>query len=202
MRAVTEVHATLELGAFKHVVVPIGVVIALGVTRIVSATSSYVQHRDRVRFSWAHGAWCVVLFLLFVALWWIAWGLRLVDAELWTFFTLIFLLLGPCLMYLGATLLLPDLPGAGELDLGARFDQLGRPFFLTLAGFVVWLAVSETWLLDEPFLALPKRGIQATALGIFLVGAALPSRRTAGVLAGVGLPLLLVVLATVRARLV
>jgi hypothetical protein len=196
-----ETSHTLDGGAFKHVVVPIGVVIALGVARIVSAASHYIQHHQRVRFSLGHGLWCVILFLWFVGLWWIVWGLRLVDTSLWSYFTLIFLLIGPCLMYLAATLLLPDMPAEGELDLGERMEALGRPFFLSLAVFLLWLAGSELWLLREPSLVLPKRVFQGVALTLFALGVAFPSRRVATVLGAIALPLVVLALATVRAKL-
>ncbi|UCE85213.1 MAG: hypothetical protein JSU66_12800 [Deltaproteobacteria bacterium] len=191
---------TLDLGAFKHVVVPIGVVIALGVARIVTAISHYIQDRGRIRFSVTHAAWAGLLFLWFVGLWWISWGLRHVEAERWSYFTLIYLLVGPSLMYLATTLLLPDVPDGGELDLAARFESIGRAFFICLAGFIVWLACVELLLLREPFL-LPKRANQSVVLLMFLVGASFPSRRTAAILAALTLPLALVALATWRARL-
>lgn len=192
---------TLELGAFKHVVVPIGVVIALGVARIVSAVSQYIQHRERLRFSWTHFAWSALLFLWFVGLWWISWGLRHVEAELWSFFALIYLLVGPSLLYLATTLLLPDVPAGGELDLGTRFEEVGRAFFLCLAGFAVWLVCVELLLLREPFLNA-KRANQGVVLMMCLAGSAFPSRRTATIIATLTLPLALIALATVRAKLV
>ena len=191
---------TLDLGAFKHVVVPIGVVIALGVARIVTSVSHYIQHSERVRFSWTHAVWAGLLFLWLVGLWWISWGLRHVDAALWSYFTLIYLLVGPSLMFLATTLLMPEVPDGGELDLGERFERIGRAFFLCLAGFVVWLACSELMLLREPFL-VPKRAMQAAFLTMFLIGGAFPSRKTAAVLASLTLPLALLALATVRAKL-
>ncbi len=197
----TELPETLDLGAFKHVVVPIGVVVALGVARIVTATSHYIQNRERVRFSAGHAMWCVILFLWFVGLWWIVWGLRQVDSDLWSYFTLIFLLAGPCVLFLAATLLLPDLPERGELDLGERLEVLGRPFFLSMAGFLLWLACTELWLLREPWWVLPKRGFQGLAMTLFLLGASFPSRRMALVLGVIALPLVIVALATVRAKL-
>lgn len=192
---------TLDIAAFKHVVVPIGVVVALGVARIVTSGSQYLQQRERVLFSPAHFIWCVILFLWFVGLWWIAWNLRHVEADLWSYFTLIFLLVGPCVMYLAVTLLLPDLPEQGQLDLGGRFETLGRPFFLTLASFLLWLTTTELWLLQEPWIVLPKRIFQAVALSIFLVGAAFPSRRMAALLGAIALPLVVLALATVRGKL-
>lgn len=58
----------LDVGAFKHVVVPIGVIIGLGVARIVMSVSQYIQKRERVRFSAIHVVWSAFLFLLFVGL--------------------------------------------------------------------------------------------------------------------------------------
>jgi hypothetical protein len=192
---------SLELGAFKHVVVPIGVVVALGVARIVTSASQYIQHRDRVQFSGAHAIWCLILFLWFVGLWWISWGFRRVDVELWSYFTLIFLLVGPCLMYLASTLLLPEVPDQGELDLGERFEVLGRAFFLSLGGFLLWLTASELWLLREPWVLLPKRIFQGMALTIFGLGALFPSRRMALGLGVIALPLVITALSTVRGKL-
>ncbi len=196
-----ESDAILDVGAFKHVVVPIGVVVALGVARIISAASHYVQHRDRVRFSLGHAIWCLILFLWFVGLWWITWGLRHVPADLWSYFTLIFLLAGPCLLYLAVTLLLPDLPDQGELDLAERLERLGRAFFLSLAGFLLWLVTTELWLLEESWWVLPKRAFQSVALALFAIGAAYPSRRMTIALGCVALPLVVVALSTVRAKL-
>ena len=65
-----EVPQTLALSAFKHTLVPIGVIIGLGVARIVMSVSLYIKDRDRVRFSLTHTIWTSLLFLLFVGLWW------------------------------------------------------------------------------------------------------------------------------------
>ncbi len=191
---------TLELGAYKHVVVPIGVVIALGVARVVTSVSHYIQNRDRVRPAFAHVAWSTILFLWFVGLWWISWGLRNVEAELWSYFTLIFLLVGPSLMYLATTLLLPDVPEHGELDLGERFERIGRSFFACLAGLLLWLVSVELFLLQEALL-LPKRVNQGILVALLGFGAIFPSRKTAGVLGALVLALAIVAFTTFRARL-
>ena len=192
---------TLDVAAFKHVVVPLGVVIGLGVARMMSTLSDYMQHRDRVRFSVGHGLWCAILFLWFVGLWWIAWGLRLADASLWSFYTLIFLLIGPCLTYLAGSLMLPEMPAEGSLDLGDRLSQNGRTFLLSLASVLLWLAASEVWLLQEPWDLFPKRAFQLASISILSVGAFYPSQRFLTILAAVQLPILLTALGTVRSSL-
>jgi hypothetical protein len=190
----------LEPGAFKHVIVPIGVIIGLGVARIVMSLSHYVQQRSRVRFSAVHALWTTVLFLLFVGLWWVLWGWRHVEAERWSFFTLIYLLVGPALIYLPSLLLLPEVPSSGELDLGSLFDEVGRPIFLCLAGFGLWLACAELYLLREPLL-IPKRANQSVLVGAALVAAAFPSRRIAAGVGALILAVAVVTLATFRAKL-
>ncbi|MHC5063665.1 MAG: hypothetical protein ACYTG5_06800 [Planctomycetota bacterium] len=195
-----ETAQALEYGAFKHIVVPIGVIIGLGVARIVGAVSEYIQKRDRVRFSSIHAVWAAALFLTFVMLWWTLWGLRSTEESLWSFFTLIYLLTGPVLIFVPSILMLPEVPDSGELDLARIFDRVGRPFFLCLAGYSLWIAYLQLHLLAEPFLTL-SRALQGGALLTFLVGAAFPSRRVA---AGVGIVLLIVVgiaTSTVRAQL-
>lgn len=195
-----ETPQTLDLGAFKHVVVPIGVIIGLGVARIVVSISQYIQQHKRVRFSAIHAVWATVLFLLFVGLWWFLWGMRSVEAERWTYFTLIYLLVGPALLYLPSILLLPEVPDAGELDLGSLFERAGRPAFLCLAGFALWLACTEVYLLRQPFL-VPQRVNQAVAVGVLVIGAVFPSRRMAAAVGAFTLVLVAVSWATVRAKL-
>lgn len=195
-----ETPQTLDLGAFKHVVVPIGVIIGLGVARIVVSISQYIQQHKRVRFSAIHAVWATVLFLLFVGLWWFLWGMRSVEAERWSYFTLIYLLVGPALLYLPSILLLPEVPDAGELDLGSLFERAGRPAFLCLAGFALWLACTEVYLLRQPFL-VPQRVNQAVAVGVLVIGAVFPSRRMAAAVGAFTLVLVAVSWATVRAKL-
>lgn len=191
----------LDLSAFKHVVVPIGVIVGLGVARTMTSVSHYIQHRGRVRFAVGHAAWCAVLFLMLVGLWWIAWGFRTVDGGAWSFFTLIFLLLGPSFLFLAAALLVPDLPDEGALDLGDRLESMARPIFLCLIGFLSWLVCSEIWLKDEVWIVMPKRAIQATAISLFTIGAVFPSRRVATVLGILVLLVVIFALGTVRAQL-
>jgi hypothetical protein len=197
---VEETPQTLDLGAFKHLVVPIGVVIGLGVARIVISMSQYIQQHKRVRFSAIHAVWTTVLFLLFVGLWWFMWGMRSVEAERWSYFTLIYLLAGPALLYLPSILLLPEVPDAGELDLGSLFEAMGRPVFLCLVGFALWLACTEVYLLRQPFL-VPQRAFQGVSVGAFLIGAVFPSRRMAAAVGAFTLVLVAVSWATVRAKL-
>ena len=181
--------------------VPIGVVIGLGVARIVIATSHYVANRERVRFSAVHSLWSVLLFVMLLGVWWILWGLSHAEAERWTFFALLYLVGGPILIYLPSTLLLPDVPDEGTLDLADTFDRLGQTMMASMALFVVWLAGAEIYLLSKPVWDL-TRIPQSLVCGAFVVGAAFPSRRVAAVVGAVSLLVILASFTTLRTRLI
>jgi len=189
-----------DISAFKHVVVPIGVILGLGIARVVAHVSEYIQKHDRVRFSATHVVWSATLLLLFVGLWWNLWGLRAIHAGTWSFFTLIYLLTGPTLLYVPSILALPDVPDSGELDLTSLFDRVGRPILLFVAAYIVWLASIQIALLEEPVVA-PQRAIEGMGVLVLLIGAAFPTRRMVAA-SGVMLLLLLTLgMATVKAQL-
>lgn len=195
-----EASQILELSAFKHVVVPIGVITGLGVARIVLSVAAYIQKHENVRFSFVHAIWTAMLFLLFVGLWWFLWQLRGLEADRWSYFVLIYLLIGPTLIYLPSMLLLPDAPDTGKLDLGGLFDRLSRPVFLCFAAWTLWLSCTELYLLGQPFLT-PQRAFQGLVLVAFLIGAVFPSKRMAGAVGVFALFLVALSWATVRSGL-
>ncbi len=195
-----EEQQTFALSAFKHIVVPVGVVIGLGVARIVMMVSQYVAQHQRIRFSAIHGLWSVLLFVMLIGVWWILWGLSQVQTERWSFFVVLYLVVGPILIYLPSILLLPDVPAEGSLDLGGRFDRFGILVLLCMAAFILWLACTELYLLREPFW-IPKRANQAVLCAAFLVGAAFPSRRMAGVVGSVALAAIFFAFAALRTQL-
>jgi hypothetical protein len=189
-----------DMSAFKHVVVPIGVVLGLGVARVVVHVAQYVQKRDRVRFSATHVVWSVTLLLLFVGLWWNLWGLRAIHAGTWSFFTLIYLLTGPILLYVPSILALPEVPDSGELDLTSLFERVGRPILLFVAAYIVWLASIQITLLEESVFA-PQRAIEGAAVIVLLIAALFPNRRMVAASGVIVLLLLVLGMSTVKAQL-
>lgn len=190
----------LNLPAFRHVVVPIGVVIGMGVAHIVRTLAEYLAKRSEVRFLPTHAAWTVIALTWFLGLWWILWRFRDVGIERWSFFALILMLLGPAALYLAVILLLPAMRDDEVLDLGARFDRVQRPFFVCLSLVMVWLGTTEVVLLREDWL-VPHRFAQGSAIVLLGVGAMVPTRRTASVLAVVFTVACVVAFATFRGTL-
>ena len=179
---------------------PVGVLVGLGLVRIVVAVSSYIEDRERVRFSVVHGIWVANLLLLFIGLWWALWQLRTLQADQVTISLLMFLLIGPCLMYVPSTLLLPDLPQSEKLDLRSIFERVGRPVFCSVAALFVWMIAAQVYLRGfSPF--DPPRMAQGALVAIMLLAAWFPSQRSAAIVGAILFIIVGLSFATVRASL-
>lgn len=95
-----------SLDLFTHVRVIVGVVLALGITRILAGLASFVQHPGHKPVYAAHLVWVAVVLLSAVHFWWFEFGLIYVHP--WTFELFVFVLGYAFLFYLMATLLFPD----------------------------------------------------------------------------------------------
>ncbi len=190
----------MEASAFRHVVVPLGVVIGLGVGRMVTTLASYFDNRRNLRFCSAHVLWTAVTFIWLVGLWWVLWQFQHVDADRWSFFSMFLLLLGPASLYLAVSLLLPAVQPGEALDLGTRFDEVGRAFFLCLLAAIAWLGICEVVLLQADLLD-PRRFGQAAVAVLVGAAAARPSRRFANVVGVLVLVLAVIAFSTFRAGL-
>lgn len=95
-----------SLDLFTHVRVIVGVVLALGITRILAGLASFVQHPGHKPLFAPHLIWVAVVLLSAVHFWWFEFGLIYVHP--WTFELFVFVLGYAFLFYLLATLLFPD----------------------------------------------------------------------------------------------
>jgi hypothetical protein len=126
----------LDFRAFAFIIALAAVVNGLGMTRLLLGLAEYLRRRRH--FEIAHsslfGAWAGLQFILHILLWWQMWTVQ--QAATFTFLTYLYLLLGPILLFLGTSLLLPDVP-EGRLDLSEHYVD-GRKSFFTV-GLLFWL---------------------------------------------------------------
>jgi hypothetical protein len=64
---------------FPHIRIVMGMVIGLGVTRLLSGVARIVQHPGQYRLYPVHLAWVASMLLLLVHFWWWEFILRLFD---------------------------------------------------------------------------------------------------------------------------
>ena len=66
---------------FQHVRVVMGIVLGLGITRLLTGLARFVQHPGHARAYPVHIGWALTLLLTLVHFWW--WEIRLVDLQHW-----------------------------------------------------------------------------------------------------------------------
>jgi hypothetical protein len=91
---------------FPHIRIVMGMVIGLGVTRLLSGLARIVQHPGQYRLYSVHLAWVVSVLLMLVHFWW--WEFGLFQIETWTFGKYLFIIFYAVTLFLLCALLFPD----------------------------------------------------------------------------------------------
>jgi len=138
------------MNQFEFLSVFVSIIIALGISNILSSAMRLIRRRGCVRMHPATLVWLTALFLLQVLAWWLAFQRR--ELTHWTFFRFLLYLLLPILVSVPGYLLVPEIelelePG---FDLEKEFNHNRRWFFAMLAavgaiGFVESAESSGTW---------------------------------------------------------
>lgn len=91
---------------FPHVRIVMGMVIGLGVTRLLSGVARIVQHPKQYGLYVVHLAWVASVLLSLVHFWW--WEFGLYQIEAWTFGKYIFIIGYAITLFLLCALLFPE----------------------------------------------------------------------------------------------
>lgn len=119
---------TAEL--FPHVRIVMGMVVGLGITRLLMTVAGLIQHPQRLRVSTIHLLWVFSILLELVLFWW--WEFALFRLEQWTFAITLFLIGYAVTLFLLAALLSPD--NITEYDGYEDFFLKRRRWFFGLFG--------------------------------------------------------------------
>jgi len=136
------------MDAFAYISIVPSIIIALGLTRLLTGIGKILERRNQVKNYWVHIMWALNLFLYMVLNWWILyrWNLQ----SMWSFPLLIFLLLTPIVTFLQSVILFPDHIEA-NIDFKKHFYEDHRWFF-TLAALLPPLDFLDTILKGVPHL--------------------------------------------------
>jgi hypothetical protein len=142
--------------SFEFVFGMISVITSLALTRLLSGCVGLYRHAEHIRFSWRHGCWTAMAFMLLVANWAQFW--RLHDVQAWNALDVLEPLVFVGVLYAFCDLVMPDEPRDSQLlDLRDYHARQGRRYktmhlvFATLALLVIahqtssfdrWLAAS------------------------------------------------------------
>jgi hypothetical protein len=127
---------------FPHVRVVLGMVIGLGVTRLLSGVARIVQHPGQYPVSAVHLGWVALMLLTLVHFWW--WQFGLFSITHWTFEIYFFVITYAIVLFLLCALLFPDsmqdYSGYEDFFFARRawfFSSLGATYLLDVVDTLV-----------------------------------------------------------------
>jgi hypothetical protein len=136
------------MDAFSYLSIVPSIIIALGITRLLTGIGRILENRDWVKVYSVHLLWALNVLLFMVLNWWVLF--RWETQQEWTFFLFFFLLLTPTISFLLSVILFPD-PFRKKMDFKQNFYEDKRWFF-TLAAFLPLLDFVDTLLKGFPHL--------------------------------------------------
>lgn len=111
---------------FNYLAVLISIVLGLGITQLLSGFGRWIESRSAAPAYAPTVVWAVMLLVMHVQTWWSMYGMR--YHEDWTFLEFVVVLLQPIVLYLLATITLPN-PASATLDLKSSYFAQRRWFF-------------------------------------------------------------------------
>ncbi len=91
---------------FRHIRTILGMILGLGITRLLNGLVRIIQHPKQTRIYPAHIAWVIYLLLALVHFWW--WELSLIELSSWKFETYLFLITYVIVLFFLSVFLFPD----------------------------------------------------------------------------------------------
>lgn len=132
-----------DTSSFAFTISLAAVINGLGIVRLLSTFTEYIDLRGKVRVThyWVYALFLVLQFLFHVLLWWTMWDMR--SLETFNFLSYLYLLMGPILLYVATSLLLPNFDEEQVLDLRDRYYHLAPSYFTVMS--LLWLWSISFW---------------------------------------------------------
>jgi hypothetical protein len=132
---------------FPHVRIVMGMVVGLGITRLLMGYAGLIQHPTRARLSLTHLLWGFSVLVELVLFWW--WEFELTGVQDWNFGLFAFLIGYAVTLFLLAALLFPD--KLDDYDGYEDFFLKRRHWFFSILGATFLLDIVDTLVKGEPY---------------------------------------------------
>ena len=133
---------------FPHVRIVMGMVVGLGITRILMGVAGLVQHPNRALISLLHLLWAGSILLELIFFWW--WEFELYALTEWSFGAFFFLIFYAITLFLLAALLFPE-----KIDDYAGYEDFflkRRKWFFGVFALTFVLDIIDTLIKGAPYL--------------------------------------------------
>jgi hypothetical protein len=155
---------------FPHIRIVMGMVVGLGITRLLMGVAGLIQHPARAKLSAIHLLWAFSVLVELVLFWW--WEFALYEVTDWSFGIFAFLIGYAITLFLMAALLFPDniADYAGWED----FFLKRRHWFFAIFGLTFVLDIVDTIIKGEPYFdTLGIEYLVQVPIGLALAGIAI-----------------------------
>ena len=115
------------MDAFSYLSVLLSIILGLGLTQLLTASSRLIRYRACVRIDWLPVLWATVMLVVYVQVWWAMFGLR--QIRDWTFVSFLVVLTQTVTLYMMAALALPEDVDEAGVDLKTHYERQHRWFF-------------------------------------------------------------------------
>jgi hypothetical protein len=159
---------------FEYLSVLVSIIIGLALTQLLSGAARLIQLRRRTAMHGPTLCWMLVLFLIDIQVWWVAFERR--DTVEWHYFSFLLYLLIPVLLFLLSYLVLPDLGDEDQADLAANFDD-NRGWFFSLLGAIALVSLLEQFVREGSVPVDADSGFRVVFAAAALVAARIRSAR-------------------------
>ena len=151
--------------SFEWVQAAVGIIVALGMTRLVTSIVLLHSLRRSVRLDWVPVAWAINIFFLLLQFSWVFVALR-GSVEQWTFGLFLCVLGFVLLLFAAAALVLPTTQAQAGDDLGSWFRSDGRWALPFLALYSLFAYVFNWYFGGESPTANPASAILLVLIAI------------------------------------
>lgn len=155
----------LDIRAFTFIISLAAVINGLGIVRLLSTFAEVLRRRQKVKVHhyWVYNAQALFQFTIHILLWWAMWGLR--SATTFNFPRYAFLLLGPILLYLGTSVMTPDVD-EDTVDVRSVYREM-RTFYFSIS-ILIWIWALLIWPVFRGILA-PTYPVLTALLAVAVV---------------------------------
>jgi hypothetical protein len=127
----------IDTKAFTFIVSLAAVINGLGIVRWITTLAEFLRRRSEVKIKIdpAYCLFAIAQFLFHIIFWWTIWGLHTLSN--FTFIDYLYLLLGPALLYLGTSLLVPNASDEA-VDLVGQYLAIRKDYWTIFALLFLW----------------------------------------------------------------
>ena len=132
---------------FPHIRIVMGMVVGLGITRLLMGIAGLIQHPTRAKISLIHLLWVFSILVELVLFWW--WEFALYEVTDWSFGIFAFLIFYAITLFLMSALLFPD--NLSDYDGYEDFFLKRRHWFFGVFALTFLLDIVDTLIKGEPY---------------------------------------------------